>query len=368
MIIGCTKKALDYIGVGVVEEKGQTDPLFSWTSNLMIVNRRKTLVVMNDKAKCCFILYGITAKNIPQIQKLILDGIRSMMESEYISNEIIEKYITDCSKNITFSKTASRSVITYCNKACERVGLFSNLFDANDMFQKNLLPWINDNLIASNGFCLPCEILVSSLKEKYGEPVRSAHMAELEVTLNLLTPCKRTIMIPSDFNFYQLHRVLQNIFEWEDYHYHHFILKKDVKGIPTTTVQPLFMQDEFLETQVIDSEKITVREVFEKQNLIEYEYDFGDSWMHTIKLNRFIKNCNDPYARCIELVGDAPMEDCGGAHGFDELMKILTDPNHSEYDDIVGWLGMSEWHSSDLKQINFRIKDAYRCPIATARE
>jgi hypothetical protein len=62
------------------------------------------------------------------------------------------------------------------------------------------------------------------------------------------------------------------------------------------------------------------------------------------------------------------MEDCGGAHGFDELMKILTDPNHSEHDDIVGWLGMSEWHSSDLKQINFRIKDAYRCPIATARE
>ena len=93
MIIGCTKKALDYIGVCIVEEKRQTDPLFSWTANLMIVNRRKTLVVMNDKAKCCFVLYGITAKNIPQIQKLILDGIRTMMASEYISDEIIEKYV-----------------------------------------------------------------------------------------------------------------------------------------------------------------------------------------------------------------------------------------------------------------------------------
>lgn len=368
MIIGCTKKALDYIGIGVVEENGQTDPLFSWTANLMIVNRRKTLVVMNDKAKCCFILYGITAKNIPQIQKLILDGIRSMMESEYISDEIIEKYIIDCSKNIMFSKTASRSVITHCNKACERVGLFSNLFEANDMYQRKLLPWINDNLIASNGFCSPCEILVSSLKEKYGEPVQSAHMAELEVTLDLLTPCKRTVMIPSNFNFYQLHRVLQNIFEWKDYHYHHFILKKDAKGIPTTIVQPLFMQEEIFETQAIDSEKITVREVFEKQNLIEYEYDFGDGWMHTIQLNRIIENCNDPYARCVELVGDAPMEDCGGAYGFDKLMKILIDPNHSRYDDIVGWLGTSEWHSSDLKHINFRIKDAYRHPFATTQE
>ena len=112
-------------------------------------------------------------------------------------------------------------------------------------------------------------------------------------------------------------------------------MKKNGKGIPTTIVQPLFMQDEILETQAIDSEKITVREVFEKQNFIEYEYDFGDSWIHKIKLNRFIENCNDPYARCVELVGDAPMEDCGGAYGFDELMKILIDPNHSEYDDIV---------------------------------
>ena len=302
------------------------------------------------------------------IQKLILDGIRTMMASEYIADEIIEKYIIDCSKNITFSKTASRSVITYCNKACERVGLFSNLFEANDMYQRKLLPWINDDLIASNGFCSLCEILVSSLKEKYDEPVQSAHMAELEVTLDLLTPCKRTVMIPSNFNFYQLHRVLQKIFEWKDYHYHHFILKKDAKGIPTTIVQPLFMQDEIFGTQAIDSEKITVREVFEKQNLIEYEYDFGDGWMHTIKLNRFIENCNDPCARCIELVGDAPMEDCGGAYGFDELMKILTDPNHSEYDNIVGWLGTSEWHSSDLKHINFRIKDAYRYPFATTNE
>ena len=48
MIIGCTKKALDYIGVGIVEEKRQTDTLFSWTANLMIINRRKTLIVMND--------------------------------------------------------------------------------------------------------------------------------------------------------------------------------------------------------------------------------------------------------------------------------------------------------------------------------
>ena len=62
------------------------------------------------------------------------------------------------------------------------------------------------------------------------------------------------------------------------------------------------------------------------------------------------------------------MEDCGGPYGFDELMKILADPDHCEYDDIVGWLGTSKWRSSDLRHINFRIKDAYRRPFATAQE
>ena len=67
--------------------------MFCWTANLIIVNRRKTLVVMNDKTKCSFVLYGVTTKSIPKIQTLIFEGIRAMMESEYISNEIINKYI-----------------------------------------------------------------------------------------------------------------------------------------------------------------------------------------------------------------------------------------------------------------------------------
>ena len=58
------------------------------------------------------------------------------------------------------------------------------------------------------------------------------------------------------------------------------------------------MQGEIVETQAIDRKNITVFEVFEKQDLVEYEYGFGDGWMHTIKLNRFIEDCNDPYARC----------------------------------------------------------------------
>ena len=362
------KKVLDFMGVASVEERGDVNPLFSWTANLIIVNRRKTLVVMNDKTKISFVLYGVTTKSIPKMQNLIFDGIRAMMESEYISEKIIEKYLDDCTNNITFSKTASRSLITYCNQACERVRLLENVFETNDMFQKKLLPWINDNPIALENFYLPVDAFVSSLKEIYGDPVQCANMVELEVTLNLLTPCKRTIVVPSNLNFYQLHRIMQDIFEWRDCHYHQFVLKRDDRGVALDIIQPLWMQDEDYayfdkRIQYIDNEEITICEVFEKQNQIEYEYDFGDGWTHTIKLIKFIENCDNPYSRCTELVGVAPMDDCGGPHGFDEIMKILDNPNHPEYEDVTRWLGRTEWHSSDLKHINCMIDDVYRRPF-----
>ena len=49
------------------------------------------------------------------------------------------------------------------------------------------------------------------------------------------------------------------------------------------------------------------------------------------------------------------------------LQKTFEWKDH-HYEDIVGWLGRAEWHSSDLKHINLRINDAYRYPFATTKE
>ena len=107
--------------------------------------------------------------------------------------------------------------------------------------------------------------------------MQSAHVAELEVELDLLTPCKRTLVVPSDLNFYQLHRILQNAFEWHNCHLHQFVLTRDEYERPMKVIQPADMAnedwlalDERLES--IDSTGVTVREIFEAQNKIDYEY------------------------------------------------------------------------------------------------
>lgn len=364
MVIGCTKKLLDFLAVNPQKLTTETDPLFSWTANLIILNRRKTLVAVNNATRCCFVLHGLTTKSISKLPELMKDGIRAVLQSEYIASDVIDKYIADCGENLTFTTTASRSDVAYCNKACERVERFVNLFESDSMFQEKYLPWINDDMIAKDDYSFIYENLITALTEKYGASVQSAHVAELEITLDLLTPCKRTLVVPSDLNFYQLHRILQNAFEWHDCHLHQFILKKDSMGRPREIVQPAHFESDdwiaFSGGKSIDSTTVTVREIFESQKKIEYEYDFGDGWIHTIKLKRFIPNCNTPYPHCTEAMGDAPMEDSGGPYGFDEKMKILNDPDHPDHEWISDWVRSAWWHPLDFDSINRRIRQEHR--------
>jgi hypothetical protein len=48
MLIGCTKNLLEFLKEAPVKREEGIDPLFTWTANLIMLNRRKTLVVVND--------------------------------------------------------------------------------------------------------------------------------------------------------------------------------------------------------------------------------------------------------------------------------------------------------------------------------
>lgn len=127
MIIGCTKKLLDFLGTKPTKLTDDAPALFSWTANLITLNRRKTLIAINNETKCCFVLYGLTAKHLPNLPELFKNGIRQVLRSEYISPEIIEKYLDDCGSETILTTSTSRSATTYCTKACSRVERFVNL-------------------------------------------------------------------------------------------------------------------------------------------------------------------------------------------------------------------------------------------------
>jgi len=71
-----------------------------------------------------------------------------------------------------------------------------------------------------------------------------------------------------------------------------------------------------------------------------YEYDFGDGWTHNIVLEDILEKVkNTFYPVCIDGKRACPPEDCGGFPGYMNLLEVISDPKHEEYEDIVEWLG-----------------------------
>ena len=72
-----------------------------------------------------------------------------------------------------------------------------------------------------------------------------------------------------------------------------------------------------------------------------YEYDFGDSWEHRIIVEKILDP--DPaaagLAQCLAGERACPPDDCGGAFGYANLLEIIMDPKHEEYEEMMEWLG-----------------------------
>lgn len=360
MELSCTKKLLECIGLKPEKASVEIDPLFEWTANLVTINRRKTIVVVHAVSRCAFVLYGVTAKYISKLPELILDGIRRLLESEYVRPEIIEQYLNDLGREVSFRANSSRKTVAACNKVCERLDWFSELLQTGELYQKGIQPALNDDVLGGE-YLLAYEALIGKLQERYGDDIRSCRALELEVSLELHTPCKRRIIVPENLNFYQFHNVLQACFNWNDCHLHQFVTEVDAVGYPTKIIQPQWDEiEEIPDARVQDSQEVTLKEVFANKTKIIYEYDFGDGWIHTITLCREIDDCRTPYPHCIMAIGDAPMEDCGGPDGFAYIMKALNDPTHPEHKEITEWVRSTWWQPLDVQRITAFIKSAHR--------
>ena len=131
----------------------------------------------------------------------------------------------------------------------------------------------------------------------------------------------------------------QSRIRW-DYHLHVFRLKRKhahkarLIGIPD--------EDRFEdEPEIRASWKVEIENVFYEVGLVfEYEYDFGDGWVHEITHEGIlIQESGLKYPRCIDGARACPREDCGGPPGHEHLLEVLSNPNHTEYDEMKMWAG-----------------------------
>jgi len=340
-------------------------PLFDFSANMIMLNRKKCIVVMNNETCCGFLLYGITASDKKRLQEMLEAGLRNMLAAENISESVIDRYIADCTFPATFCKTANRSAVAKLNHFCQRVERFLDCFDPEDQLQTILLPLFNDDIkMVENGKTVfsTYEKQEHLFRERYGT-LYNCRAGIFDVSLELETPCVRRVMIPMVFPLFYLHDIIQNLFLWKDCHLHEFILKKSKNGRPLQIAKLPSPDDEDYFSangcSVHDERDITLSEVFSTNKSIVYEYDFGDGWMHEIRLIDVIDDADIPAPVCTELKGDAPPEDCGGPGGFAEFVRILNDPQNPQHNELVEWNGGSSIIQKNIKWINSTLRRRY---------
>ncbi len=152
---------------------------------------------------------------------------------------------------------------------------------------------------------------------------------QLKISLKYIRPpIWRRVLVPEDITLSDLHLVIQESMGWYNEHLYQFIIGGTYYG-------------EFDEYDVLDATKVRLRDVVPGEKAkFSYEYDFGDSWMHQITVEKiFPRDPNVLYPRCIGGRRECPPEDVGGVWGYSDLLEILKDPSHPEYEEMLDWVG-----------------------------
>jgi hypothetical protein len=150
-----------------------------------------------------------------------------------------------------------------------------------------------------------------------------------------------------DCNLGQLHQVLQAAMGWTDSHLHTF----DVGGEQYGQRHP--------DWDVLDERRVKLSAIAGGGlKKFRYTYDMGDNWEHEITFQKSV--AAEPgagYPRCIGGERACPPEDCGGVWGYYELLEVLRDPEHEEYEERLEWLGGEfDPEALDLEEVNARLQ------------
>lgn len=176
----------------------------------------------------------------------------------------------------------------------------------------------------------------------------------------------RRILIPTDVSFFNLHVAIQDSFCWEDAHLHQFHTINPYTRMrnshDTLIKYPMPEFDDLDDTtQDLDERKIKLIDFLKTaKDRVWYEYDFGDSWMHEIIVEKIVPQDQEvqyPYLK--DGACACPPEDCGGIGGYAHLLSVLANPRNPEHHDMLEWLGINEPaqfnpDAFDKKDIAFR--------------
>jgi hypothetical protein len=160
-------------------------------------------------------------------------------------------------------------------------------------------------------------------------------------------PIWRRVLVPGKYTLADLHVVIQIAMGWEFSHLHAFTI--DEQSFSSAEEMEF---DEFEDME--DEAEYRLMDVVEEGSRFHYEYDFGDSWEHTLQVEKVSPAEEGQLATiCIKGKRACPPEDVGGFPGYLHFLEVMENPEDPEYGDFMEWIGGSfDPEAFDIEEIN----------------
>ena len=159
---------------------------------------------------------------------------------------------------------------------------------------------------------------------------RSPKVVQLKISIVGIAPqIWRRIVLSTDSSLHELHRIIQLLFEWYDYHLYEF------------TIENIRYQAPGPESEGEDSTRARLSKFhFSVGDEFNYSYDFGDDWCHQIEVENLVQKVDPGWLpHVVDGERRGPPEDCGGVGGFERFMQSIDNPEDPEHDEYRRWVG-----------------------------
>jgi hypothetical protein len=181
---------------------------------------------------------------------------------------------------------------------------------------------------------------------------------QIKITLREISPpIWRRVQVPSNMTLGDLHWVIQTAMGWTNSHLHSFT----IDGVEYGMILPDELGFDDIETH--DENLVKLNKIIPGEKYkFPYLYDVGDSWEHDILVEKVLPV--DPattYPTCLQAKRACPPEDCGGTSGYAQLLEVMQNPHHDDYESMLEWLGGAfSPEAVDLQKINLELKHTWQ--------
>ena len=172
------------------------------------------------------------------------------------------------------------------------------------------------------------------------KPMLDVKAYTLRIELDYIKPAIwREVEVPSNLTLSSLAAVILLAMGWNENHLHQFVVRHGRSSTYYSTSIHETAHD-IAESGSRDGKKHSIGELlFKVGDKVTFEYDFGDSWMHTVKLIASAEyDCQKKEVKLLAGERACPPDDCGALPGYQELCDAMDKPYSTSAQRFMEWL------------------------------